>query len=136
MSPLSVISGMKICAIAVEWLDHDTRMLGREGFEIVHRARDQRQRRVLGEPRRVCLLVHVPERLRRVDHETAAERRPIEDVGRVDVLDVERRVLAHQDDVDVAEPKVFFRAEFEPVVRIVAHGQPPRATPRFAGDEP
>ena len=45
--------------------------------------------------------------------------RPIQDVGAVDVLDVERRVLAHQDHVVIAQFGGNARAADEPRLRIV-----------------
>ena len=61
------------------------------------------RRAALREAGREQLLVAVAQRLRVVDHQAAVARARLEDVGGVDVLVVERRVLAHQHHVEPAE---------------------------------
>ena len=68
-----------------------------------------------------------------VDDECAGQAGSIEHVGRVDVLHVERRVLAHQDHVEVAERDVFTVAELVPAVVIVTDPDARRAPPGGAG---
>ena len=90
-------------AHAVERLEHGLAMLAEEGLHRRHVARDQGRCAAVREPGRVGLLVHVPQALRPVHDQGARLLCPLEQVGRVDVLHVEGRVLAHQHCVDGAE---------------------------------
>ena len=66
-------------------------------------ARDERRRDELGELRDRELLVVVADRARPVEHARALALGELEQVRRVDVLHVERRVLAHQHRGEVRE---------------------------------
>ena len=61
----------------------------------------------------------------------------LEDVRRVDVLHVERRVLAHQEHVELLEPAAPGAAEREPLVGVVAdlHVAPRAERPAVADQE-
>jgi len=85
----------------------------------VHVPRDQGGGTALGKPGGIDLLVHVPEAPRIVHHQSALQLGPIEDVGAVDVFDIEWRVLAHQNNVEFAEFSRGARAASEPIAQIV-----------------
>ena len=86
---------------------------------VMHVARDQRGRAAFREPGRIDLLVHVPKAPGVVADQGPLPARALQDVGAVDVLGVERRVLAHQDDVVIAESCGHALAAREPPFRIV-----------------
>jgi len=83
----------------VQRLAHRLAMLAQEFAHVMHIASDERRCAAFWEPSRVHLLVHVPEALRVVADQRALQASPLEDISAVDVLGVEGRVLAHEDDV-------------------------------------
>ena len=87
--------------IAVERLDDDLAMPGVERLQLVERARDQRRRHEAREVEHEQFLGRVADAARVVDDQRLA-RDPLEQIGGGDVADVERRILPHQHDVDVA----------------------------------
>src|SRR5690606_19908434 len=62
--------------------------------------------------------------------------RPLEDVGRIDVLQVERRVLAHQHHVELAEGALVLAFEAEPALEVVPDGDGPGAREGLAPPQP
>ena len=114
-------------AHAVERLADDPALLAQEGRHLAHVARDQGRRAALREPGRVDLLVHVPQALRAVDDQHAGALGALEDVGAVDVLGVEGRILAHQDAVERSERLDGGLAEREPAGRVRPHRERARA---------
>ena len=104
----------------------------RNRFHFGHRARDQRQRRALREPGCIGLFVHIPQRLRCVDDQRACQLRAIQDIGRVDILHIEWRILAHQDHIEIAQFDRPAGPKFEPVVVIITNCEPRRLAHRFA----
>ena len=123
-------------AHAVQGLADDSRMLAQESVHVAHVARDQRGRAALREPGRVDLLVHVAQALRAVHDQRARQLGALEDVGRVDVLGVERRILAHQHDVEVAERHDVGSPRVNQSLGIVAHRDRMRAAVRHAVAQP
>jgi hypothetical protein len=65
----------------------------------------------------------VAQALRSIHDERALELGALQDVSGVDVLHVERRVLAHQDRVQLGEARHARLAELEPVLEVVADAQ-------------
>ena len=106
-------------AHAIERFRHGLAVLAQKIRHGVHIARDQCGRAALREPGRVGLFVHIAQPLRIIDHDRALGLRAVQDVGRINELHVERRVLAHQNDVVVAQSTRLRLAEFEPVLGIV-----------------
>ena len=90
-------------AHTIQGLADDFAVLALEGFHVAHVAGDERCRAAVGKPRRINLLVHVAQPLGAVDYEHPSHLGSIEDVRRIDVLHVERGVLAHQDHVQISE---------------------------------
>jgi len=88
------------------------------------RERDQARRRALREPGRVGFFVDVPEARGLVDDEKPAVLGELEDVRRVDVLHVERRILAHQQGIEPLEPAAPRDPDLEPPLAVVTHGKP------------
>ena len=107
---------------AVERLADRLAMLGEEGVHIWHGAGDERRRAALREPGGKHLLVHIPQALRSVHHQTARCFSPFQNVRGVDVFRVERRVFAHQQHVEAAQRLGHSIPVSEPVVEILAHG--------------
>ena len=91
-----------LAGIAVERLDDDLAMLGMERRG-PRRASGviMRRRHELREIEHEQLFGRVADRRRVVDDQRLACD-PLEQMGRGDVAEVERRILAHQHDVDVA----------------------------------
>ena len=93
----------RVTAHAVQRLADDAAMLGEEGLHAAHIARDQGRRAAIGEPGRIDLLVHVAQALRAIHDQHAFSLRAFQQIGRVDVLQVEWRVLAHQHGIDIGK---------------------------------
>ena len=93
-------------------------VLGGESGHGVHVAGDQRGCAAFREPGRVHLFVHVAQALWPVDHQRALELGPLEDVGGVDELHVEGRILAHEDHIHFAQRAVLGLAQGEPALGI------------------
>ncbi len=87
-------------------------------------------------PGRVHLLVHVPQALRPVADQRALNLGALQDVGAVDVLGIEGRILAHQNHVEFTQFGVLSRAPREPCSRIVEHLQGGEAAPGDAVAQP
>ena len=85
---------------SVQGLDHDVFVLRKEVPGRSQRARDHCRRHVLGEIEHPHLFRRVPDRLRVVDDQSVVLD-PLEQVRGRDVAEVERRILPHQDDIDV-----------------------------------
>ncbi|CVB21158.1 Uncharacterised protein [Serratia marcescens] len=86
-------------------------------------ATDQRVRRQFREPGGEELLVAVAQALRLVDHQRAFDFGALQNVGRVDVFGIERRILAHQDHVQIVQRQILLAAEAEPVLLVFLHAQ-------------
>ena len=106
-------------------------MVLEKAAHLAQRTGDQRIRAALREPGRVNLLVDVPQGRRAVDHHCTALGRTFQNIGAVDVLGVEGRVLAHQDDVQLAQVNVRQWLEPIPVIAAVAHCEPARRAQCF-----
>ena len=111
----------RLAAHAVEGFRDDIFLLGEKRPHFFNGAGYQRQRRALRDPGRVGLFVHVAQCLRMIDDQRACRACPVEDVGGVHVLHIERRVLAHQDDVEIAEVDLLRRAGCVPVAVVIAN---------------
>ena len=74
-------------------------MFADEGLERGGVAADQGRRAALREQQRRQLLVEVAQALRVVDHQRTLRLGQAEDLGVVQVIGVDRRVLAHQHDL-------------------------------------
>ena len=74
--------------------------------------------------------VRIAQARRVVDHQGAGRRRVFQHVGHVDVFHVKRRVLAHQDHIQVCQRQVHLPMKLVPLGGIVRHRQPARAGPR------
>jgi hypothetical protein len=96
----------RLAAIAVERLDHDLAMPGKEGARLVQAARHQRRRHELGIIEHEHLLGCVADAGGIVDHQSPV-RDPLEQVGGGDVAEVERRILAHQHDIRLSPRSSF-----------------------------
>ncbi len=105
-------------------------------MHVRHVARDQGGRAALREPGRIDLLVHVAQAIGPVHDQRTLHLGAFEDIGRVDVLGIERRVLAHQDRVEVAEAGYHRRAAREPVRVVLTHADRVRATEGDAVAQP
>ncbi|MNR35152.1 hypothetical protein D3C85_1529780 [compost metagenome] len=70
--------------------------------------------------------------MRLVDHQYASALGLLQQVGGVDELHVERRVLAHQDHVQVAQQRILLGVQFEPFFRVGEDFQRAHPRPRFA----
>ena len=103
---------------------------GDEAVDAVAVARHERARHVRGEVQRVELLVRVAEPAR-VVHDERAPAQVLEDEREVEVLRVERRVLADEDALQVGQAHVARLAHRE-VGRGVAHADLARAGPDVA----
>ena len=89
-------------AVAVQRLDDDVLVLGAEALHVVGVARDQRRRHQVEEIEHEHLLGRVAHVGRIVDHQRLGMD-ALEQVRGGDVGHVERRVLAQQDHVQLAE---------------------------------
>ncbi len=112
---------------AVQRLADDLAVLAQERLHLPHVARDQGGRAALRKPGRVDLLVHVAQALGTVDDEDPGGFSALEDIGAVDVLGVEGRVLAHQEALQGTQGLDHRLPEGEPARGISPHGQRPRA---------
>ena len=94
-------------------LDHHGPVPGHEGADFLHAARHQSRRHEAPEIEHEDLLRRIAHTGRVVDHQRF-RLDPLQQVGRGDVAHVERRVLPHQDHIDVAakvEPAKFALCE-------------------------
>ena len=116
-------------AHAVQRLEDHIAMLGHELAQHIRAAADHRGRRALREQRGEQLLVAIAQALWTVDHQHTLALGLFEQVGGVDEFEIEGRVLAHQDDVEVGQRCVGFGVELEPFFRVGEHfqGAHPRA---------
>ncbi|MNE12636.1 hypothetical protein D3C80_1054410 [compost metagenome] len=115
-------------AHAVQWLEDHVAMFGDKLANDVRAAADQGRRGALREQRGEQLFVAVAQALWAVDHQHTSGFGLFEQVGAVDKLHVEWRILAHQDHVQIAQGVVFFGFQLEPVLRVGEDLQ--RAHPR------
>src|SRR4029077_6374249 len=107
----------------VERLADDPPMRERERGQLAHNACNQSRRTAFWEPCRVYLLVHIPQALRPVDDESALFPAALENVRAVDVFGIERRILTHQNAVELAQRPDARLAELKPALRIGCDGQ-------------
>ncbi|MNP17187.1 hypothetical protein D3C76_1096110 [compost metagenome] len=94
---------------------------------------DHGRRRALREQRGEELLVAVAQALRAVHHQHPGALGLFQQVGGIDVLVVERRVLAHQDHVQLGERQVDFLSQFVPASGVREHLQRAHAAAGLAG---
>ena len=90
-------------AHSVEWLQDDVAVCGEKLMNQPGVPRDQRRRHELRKTRDCHFFVAIPDRARIVEHTRALRLRQLEEIGAVEVLHVERRVLAHQHRVEILE---------------------------------
>ncbi|MCY1362341.1 hypothetical protein D9M69_490550 [compost metagenome] len=105
-------------AHAVQRLEDHIAVFGGELTQNVRSSADHGRRRALREQRGEQLLVAVAQALRFVDHQHAGALGLLQQIGGVDELQVERRILAHQDHVQIAQQRVAFGPQFEPFFRV------------------
>jgi len=86
----------------VKGFENDVTVLPSELAENVGAPADQGRWRALWKLRGEELLVAVAQALRAVDHQRSGFLCQLQQIGGVDVLAIERRVLAHEDDVELA----------------------------------
>lgn len=65
--------------------------------------------------------------MRLIDHVNALTLGLFQHVGRVDVFLIERRVLAHDDRIEIGQFNALFAGKLKPSVRIAFHPQQPAA---------
>ena len=107
-------------------------MLREELARRADRARHHRRRHILGEIEHQDFFRRVADRRRVVDDQSLVLD-PLEQMGRRDVAEVERRVLAHQHDIDVAaEVEDGEIAALEMIARDRLHGNPMRTRVKAA----
>ena len=90
----------RLAAIAVQRLDHHRAVLLMERLHIVHLSRNQRRRheaRIIEHEH----LFRCVDGLGRVVDDQRLPFEPVEDQGGGDIAQVERRILPHQDDVNI-----------------------------------
>ena len=93
----------RTAAHAVERLEHHVTVLGDEAFDLMRIAGDERGRDTLRKMQREQFFVGVAQRLRIVDDQHAGALRQFQHHRVVEELLVERRILARQDHVDLAQ---------------------------------
>ena len=108
-------------AHALEWLDDGVALRGDERAQDLVAGSDQRRRAHIGEPGRGEFLVEVPQSAGAVVDRDPRVLGLLQQVGRVDVVHVERRVLAHQDRVEVGQRTLGHIDGRMPVALVVAH---------------
>ena len=112
----------RLAALAVERLHHDVAVLDAERLDLGEVAGDQRRRHQVGKFHHEHLLRRVADLARVVDHQRL-RMDALEQMRGGDVGEVERRVLAQQDDVEFAEVDAARLAEGEMIADLVAHLQ-------------
>ncbi|MND93558.1 hypothetical protein D3C80_857460 [compost metagenome] len=120
-------------AHAVQRLEDGVALLVDEFTQDVGAAADQGRRRALREQRGEEFFVAVAQALRTVDHQHAGGFGLFQQVGAVDEFHVERRILAHQDHVQLAQGAVLFGFQLEPVLRVGEDFQRAHARAGLAG---
>ncbi|MNN00087.1 hypothetical protein D3C81_1126700 [compost metagenome] len=118
-------------AHAFEGFENDVTMFGGELSQNVRPAADHGRRRALREQRGEELLVAVAQALRAVDHQHAGGFGLFQQVGGIDELIVEGRILAHQDHVQVCQRQVEFGVHLVPALGVVEHFQRAHAATGF-----
>ena len=120
-------------AHAVQGFENDVTLLAGKLAQNVGAAADQGGRRQLREQGGEHLLVAVAQALRAIDHQAAGLLGLFQQVGGVDELVVEGRILAHQDHVQILQRLIDFRAELEPACSIIEYLQRTQACAGLAG---
>ncbi|MNE17281.1 hypothetical protein D3C80_1102560 [compost metagenome] len=110
-------------AHAIKGFENDVTLFFGKLAQNVRSSADHGRRRQLGEQGGEELLVAVAQALRAVDHQHAGTFGLLQQVGGVDVLVVEGRVLAHQDHVQFGQRDVGLGLQLEPVLRVEEHLQ-------------
>ena len=133
---LLVYAKYRDAAHAIERFQDDVAMLGEEVADQGFAARDERGRGELRKTRDRHFLVVVANRARAVDDPCALHFSEFQKIGAVDVLHVERRILAHEDGVECAKrrfrrgiaaiPGVLVAGEMEPARYSRHRATPPR----------
>ncbi|MOA13044.1 hypothetical protein D3C78_1330740 [compost metagenome] len=98
-------------------------MLLVEFADVRRAAADQGVRRQFREPGGEQLFVAVTQALRLVDHQRALDLCALENIGRVDVFGIERRIFTHQDHVQILQRQILLAAKAEPALFIFFHAQ-------------
>src|SRR3546814_9236195 len=75
------------------------------------------------------LLVAVAQALRSIDHQRSGLFRQFQQIGCVDILAVERRVLAHEDHVQISQGRIDLPILLEPMLWVVEYPQRAHARP-------
>ena len=120
-------------AHAVQGFENDVTLLAGKLAQNVGAAADQGGRRQLREQGGEHLLVAVAQALRAIDHQTAGLLGLFQQVGGVDELVIEGRVLAHQDHIQILQRLVDFGAEFKPAGGVIEYLQWTQASAGLSG---
>ncbi|MNN11436.1 hypothetical protein D3C81_1243940 [compost metagenome] len=119
-------------AHAVQGFENDVTLLGGELAQNVDAPAHQGRRRALRELGGEQLLVAVAQALRAVDHQQAFALGLLQQLRAVEEFVVERRVLAHQDHVQLVQGQILLVIEMEPMLGIMDDLQRARAGPHLA----
>ena len=103
----------------IQGFDNDLFLLCQEAPELVEFSGNQAGGATIGKPRNVCFLIDVAETRRLIDHQQATLLRQLKDIGRVDVLHVKRRILAHEQYIQLLQAAAPLRARFIPTAGVV-----------------
>ena len=105
-------------AHAVQRLEDHVPVVVGEFAQHIRATADDGRRRALREQRGEQFFVAVTQALRLVDHQHASTLGLLQQIRGVDELHVERRILAHQDHVQITEQGVLLGFQLEPFFRI------------------
>ncbi len=116
---------------AVQWFENDVAVFLPEGFQLRFITRDQRFRRQVSKPGGEQLFVAVAQALRFVDDKRPFLFCTFQNIGCVDELGIKRRILTHQNDVQVCQREILFALELIPFVVVLLYAQGTRAGAGF-----
>ena len=106
-------------AHAVQRFRHRLAELAQEGENLAARLRHQRLRRALRQAGDGKLLVHVAQRLRRIDHPHPLRLQQIEHIRIIDIAQIEGRVLTLQQHIDLAQINHFLIQHAEIILILI-----------------
>jgi hypothetical protein len=113
-----------LAAFAVERFHDDVAVLGAERLDLGEVAGDQRRRHQIRKLHHEHLFRRVAD-LRRLVDDQGRGADALEQMGRGDIGQVERRVLPQQDDIEALKRHALGLAQLEMVAFVVAHGERP-----------
>ena len=122
-------------AHAVQRFENDVAVFLPEGFQLRFITRDQSFRRQIGKPCGEQLFVAVAQALRFVDDQRSFLFCTFQNIGRVDELGIKRRILTHQNNVQVCQREILFALKFIPFVVVLLYAQGTRMGAGFTVDQ-